>query len=114
MINYSAVYTVGQRPYLSKVMSLGSESYETRLSPMMSTEELDLIPLSDIYSHLDNLVAHMKEHSSTLRAFRLEDSLADFSTPIHGYKELESIYVESEGWFQYVFKNREPEEETPA
>jgi len=114
MISYSTIYTVGQRPYLGKVMSIASESYETKLSPAMSSEELDLIPLSDIYSHLDNLVAYMKDHASTLRAFRLEDSFADFSTPIHGYKELESIYVEAEGWFQYVFKNREPEEETPA
>jgi hypothetical protein len=114
MINYSATYAVGQRPYLAKVVSLGSESYETRLSPAMSNEELDLIPLSDIYAHLDNLVAHMKDHSSNLRAFRLDDDFADFSTPIHGYKELESIYVEVESWFQYVFKNREPEEETPA
>jgi hypothetical protein len=114
MISYSAIYVTGQRPYLAKVMSVASESYETRLSATMSNEELDLIPLSEIYSHLDNLVLHMRDRSSTLRAFRLEDDFVDFSTPIHGYKEFESIYVEAEGWFQYVFKNREPEEETPA
>lgn len=114
MISYSAIYTVGQRPYLGKVMSIGSESYETRLSPAMSNEELDLIPLSDIYSHLDNLVLYMQDHSLTLKAFRLEDDFIDSSTPIHGYRELESIYVEAEGWFLYVFKNRESEEETPA
>ena len=114
MISYNAIYAEGQKPYLVKVMSISSESYETKLSGSMQNEELDLVPLSVIYSHLDNLVAHMKDHSSTLRAFRLDDDFADFSTPIHGYKELESIYVEVESWFQYVFKNREPEEETPA
>jgi hypothetical protein len=114
MISYNAIYVEGQRPHLAYVVSIGSESYETKLSGSMQNDELDLVPLSVIYSHLDNLVLYMRDHSSTLRAFRLGDSFADFSTPIHGYKELESIYLEVEGWFQYVFRNREPEEETPA
>jgi hypothetical protein len=117
MISYNAVYVSGLRPYLAKTVSLGEESFETRLGVSMPEEELTLIPLLSIYTHLDNIVLHMQERSLTLQALRLDDSLADFSSPILGYKEIESSYAEALDWFRYIFKNREPEEveeETPA
>ena len=114
MISYDAIYVSGEKPYIGKIMSISDESYVTRLNANMPSEELDLIPLSTIYTHLDNIVLHIQERSSELRAFRLSDSFADFSTPIYGYDQVESGFVEALDWFQYIFKNREPEEETPA
>jgi hypothetical protein len=117
MISYNAIYTSGSRPYLAKVMSLGGESIETKLGVSIPDEELALIPLSSIYEHLDNLVTHIQERSLTLQAARLDDSSIDLSTPIIGYKEIESAHSEAFDWFEYIFKNREPEEleeETPA
>jgi hypothetical protein len=117
MISYNAVYTSGSRPYLAKTMSLGGESIETKLGVSIPNEELALVPLSSIYSHLDNLVLHIQECSLVLRATRLDSSSVDLSTPIVGYKEIELTYAEALDWFEYIFKNREPEEleeETPA
>jgi hypothetical protein len=117
MITYDAVYTSGSRPYLAKTITLGGESLETKLGAAMPKEELALIPLSSIYSHLDNLVLHIQERSLTLQASRLDSPSVDLSTPIIGYKEIESTYGEALDWFQYLFKTREPEEleeENPA
>lgn len=117
MISYNAVYTSGVKPYLAKTMSLGNETFETKLSSSMPTEELELIPLSSIYAHMDNIVLHIQDCSMALQTVRLDSSSIDLSTPISGYKDIESAYEEALHWFEYIFKNREPEEleeETPA
>jgi hypothetical protein len=117
MISYNATYSAGNKPYLAKTIAVGSESYTTKLGANMPEEELLLIPLSDIYAHLDNLVLYMKSIALTLRVPLLDESGVDLSYPVIGYRDIESAYTEARDWFDYVYKNREPEEldeETPA
>jgi hypothetical protein len=117
MINYSAIYTVGTRPYLAKTLVVSGESYETKLSPSMPKEEVDAIPLEVIYSHMDNIVLEIQNSSTTLQAVRLDGESIDLQYAISGYGELEALYADSYSWFEYIYKNREPEEleeETPA
>lgn len=118
MISYSAIYTRGARPYLAKIVTTDSgESYETKLSPNMDKDELSPIPLRTIYSHLDNIVLEMQDASKNLSPVYLDDEDADLRYALSGYREIELLYLDSVGWFEYIYKNREPEElqeETPA
>lgn len=114
MISYSAIYNPGTRPYLAKVVSVADESYETRLSSNMMAEELSSVPLSAIYSHIDNIVLAIKEVSKTLTTVRLNEDVTSYRYAISGYGEIEDLYADAYHWFEYVYKNREPEEETPA
>ncbi len=117
MINYSAIYTKGTRPYLAKVLSVSDETYETKLSPSMPKEEVDAIPLETIYSHMDNIVLEIQNSSKTLETVRLDNETVSLKYAISGYGEIEALYADSYSWFEYIYKNREPEEvdgETPA
>jgi hypothetical protein len=110
MINYSAIYTKGTRPYLAKVVSVSGESYETKLSPSMPKEEVDAIPLETIYSHIDNIVLEIQNASKTLETVRLNDETISLKYAISGYGEIEALYADSYSWFEYIYKTREPEE----
>ena len=110
MINYSAVYTRGTRPYLAKVLSVSGESYETKLSPNMPKEEVDAIPLETIYSHMDNIVLEIQNSSKNLQAVRLDGQAVGLKYSIAGYEDIEDLYADSYSWFEYIYKNREPEE----
>jgi hypothetical protein len=110
MINYSAVYTIGTRPYLAKVLVVSGESYETKLSPSMPKDEVDAIPLNTIYSHINNIVLEIQNSSKTLEAVRLDEETIDLKYSISGYGEIEALYADSYSWFEYIYKNREPEE----
>jgi hypothetical protein len=110
MINYSAIYTAGNRPYLAKVLVVSGESYETKLSPSMPRDEVDAIPLEVIYSHMDNIVLEIQNSSTTLQAVRLDEESIDLKYAISGYGELEALYDDAYHWFEYIYKNREPEE----
>jgi hypothetical protein len=117
MINYSAIYTAGTRPYLAKILVVSGESYETKLSPSMPKDEVDAIPLEVIYSHMDNIVLEIQNSSRTLQAVRLDRESIDLQYAISGYGEIEALYADSYSWFEYIYKNREPEEleeENPA
>jgi hypothetical protein len=117
MINYSAIYTKGTRPYLAKVLVVSGESYETKLSPSMPKDEIDAIPLEAIYSHMDNIVLEIQNSSKALQAIRLDAESIDLKYAISGYGEIEALYDDAYRWFEYMYKNREPEEleeETPA
>ena len=110
MINYSAIYTKGTKPYLAKVVSMSDESYETKLSPNMPKEEVDAIPLETIYSHMDNIVLEIQNSSKNLQAVRLDENTIDLKYSISGYGEIEALYADSYSWFEYIYKYREPEE----
>jgi hypothetical protein len=110
MINYSSIYTKGTRPYLAKVLSVSGESYETKLSPGMPREEVDVIPLETIYSHMDNIVLEIQNSSKNLQASRLDGEAIDLKYAISGYGEIEALYADAYSWFEYVYKTREPEE----
>jgi hypothetical protein len=110
MISYSAIYTKGTRPYLAKVLVVSGESYETKLSPSMPKEEVDAIPLETIYSHMDNIVLEIQNSSKSLEAVRLDEQNVDLKYAISGYGEIEALYADSYSWFEYIYKNREPEE----
>jgi hypothetical protein len=117
MINYSAIYTEGTRPYLAKILSVSGESYETRLSPSMPREEIDVIPLATIYSHMDNIVLEIQNSSNALQTIHLDQETIDLRYAISGYGEIEALYADAYGWFEYIYKTREPEEleeENPA
>ena len=117
MINYSAIYTAGTRPYLAKILVVSGESYETKLSPSMPKDEVDAIPLEAIYSHMDNIVLEIQNSSKTLEAVRLDEETINLKYAISGYEKIEALYADSYSWFEYIYKNREPEEvdgETPA
>ena len=110
MISYSAIYTKGTRPYLAKVVSATGESYETKLSPTMVKDEVDAIPLETIYSHMNNIVLEIQNSSKTLQTVRLDGELLDLKYAISGYGEIEALYADAYGWFEYIYKYREPEE----
>jgi len=110
MINYSAIYTKGTKPYLAKVISAAGESYETKLSPNMPKEEVDAVPLETIYSHMDNIVLEIQNSSKALQTVRLDEEFIDLKYAISGYGELEALYADAYGWFEYIYKNRESEE----
>lgn len=117
MINYSAIYTRGTKPYLAKVLSVSGELYETKLSPTMPREEIDVIPLATIYSHMDNIVLEIQNSSNDLEAVRLDQETIDLRYAISGYEKIEALYDDAYAWFEYIYKTREPEEleeESPA
>lgn len=114
MITYSATYTPGERPYLSKVLTVGSESMEVRLGYGADHGELDAIPLDFLYQHLDNLALYIKSCTNELRVSRLTDPAIDTRFPFIGYTKVDDAIYESCRWWEYIFTHREPEEETPA
>jgi hypothetical protein len=117
MITYNAIYTKGSRPYLAKVLSVSGESYETKLSPKMSKDEVDAVPLQVIYSHIDNIVLEIQNSSKKLRTVRLNDEVLSLKYAISGYGEIEALYADAYDWFEYFYTSREEEEteeETPA
>jgi hypothetical protein len=113
MINYSAIYTKGTRPYLAKVLVVSGESYETKLSPSMPKEEVDAIPLETIYSHIDNIVLEIQNSSKNLKTLRLHEQHTTLKYAISGYGEIEALYQDAFSWFEYIYKTRD-DEGTPA
>lgn len=117
MIVYDSIYVEGSKPYLAKILVIDTNSVETRLGVNMPEEELELIPLTKIYSHLDNLVSYIQHCALGLTVPRLDEPGVEPNSAIKGYKDIDLAYVEASNWFMYIYKNREPEElneETPA
>lgn len=110
MITYKAEYAQGSRPKLVKVISAGSDSVEIKLSPAMDKEELNLIPLSSLYEHLENYVLFFKDYwVNTVEVYNLGDADLDGRFPFRGYSEVDLTMYESMEWWQYIYNNRESE-----
>ena len=76
----------------------------------MPKEEVDAIPLETIYSHMDNIVLEIQNSSKTLETVRLDNETVNLKYAISGYGEIEALYDDAYHWFEYIYKNREPEE----
>lgn len=115
MITYGSAYSPGEVPVLAKSLTIGSESMSIKVTPISGKDELDLIPLDVLMSHLENLKNYIKDEATKLTVFNIDDLDVDFRFPFRGYKVIDEIAFESHQWWEYIYNHREPEEmETPA
>lgn len=114
MITYNASYINGSKPYLAKVLTAGESSMEVRLSPNSDHDELDLIPLTDLYQHLNNIIQYLKDMTELLEVYSLDDPAMESRYPFRGYGPIDEISLEANLWWQYIYFHREADEETPA
>lgn len=112
MITFEAIHeTPLTKPSLCKVISLGGEQYKQKMNfAAYDDEELDQVPTSVIYSHLENLVNYMRAVSQDMRVLTLQDPKPDDGDFIVGINDFWWAKEEARSWWSYARMTREPED----
>jgi len=114
MITYSSTYSLGEMPVIVKTLKVGTQSMDAEITTASGRSELDLIPLEVLENHLTNLLNYIKDETSKMTIYTLDDTDISGVYPFRGYKKIEDAAFKSHEWWSYIYNNRESDEETPA
>lgn len=109
-ISYVAESESGLKPKIKKRLTASSgEVLEVQISEF-DTEEMKSIGTEVIFSHLRNLVDHIKTLSENISITEKDDIDLE-PWPVKGWKEIESINSEIIRWWEFAYYRDEPDEE---
>jgi hypothetical protein len=110
MITYEVSYIKGSRPVLSKVISVGGESFSQTMLFDIPKEDLDLIDTSLIFQHLDNIVLYIQDMAESMRVVALDEVRNEHNDFLINMFEIMWAREEAKDWWMYARENREPED----
>lgn len=110
MIEYELIYEVGSRPEVHKKFTASSGETFSMPFGFESTVERDSLSSEEIYAHLENLLAYIKEKSQNLSVVQLDEQLDGDGWHLNGgWAEMVWANEEILKWWEYVYYR--PEEE---
>lgn len=102
MISYRVYNEVGEKPELQKVITVGSESFVTNLTPS-NKDELNNIEPTVIKQHMLNLLDYSKNLSSEMEMYS-DDEAGEHAYPIKNLEETMKYTDEVCQWWYYIWE----------